>query len=333
MAAKKAAGRGQLMRKLGAAVLIMMFMLFAIPLLLLKHKDENIRQDMDTGTDIEISVYMEDLGKTIQMNLEEYVLGVVAGEMPASFHIEALKAQALAARTYTLLRMPRFGGEGCSAHPGADICTDPAHCQAYRNPATVRQDLDKLKQAVRETAGEVIVYNDKLIDAVFHSTSGGKTENSEDIWPNKVPYLRSVVSLYEEHSPKYITRQEVSVDDFVKSMQKLDPQIRISKKNIKNEIKVLERSEGGRITQIKVGNKVLKGTDVRTALGLNSANFNCTFSGNKIIFTVIGNGHGIGLSQYGADGMAKNGSDYKEILHHYYQGVEIVSLKDLTAYK
>jgi len=327
-----AAGRRQLMRKLGAAILVLMFLLFAIPVLLLRQKEEKLEEELKGELDIEICVYMEDTGRTVTMDFEEYILGVVAGEMPASFHLEALKAQALAARTYALLRMPRFGGSGCSAHPEADICTNPAHCQAYRNPLTIREGLDRLKQAVRETTGEVIVYNNRLIDAVFHSTSGGKTENSEDIWSSRVPYLRSVVSEYEEHSPKYITRQEVTVDDFIQCMKKLDPQIKINKKNIKNEIKILERSEGGRITQIKVGNKTLRGSDVRTALGLNSANFNYTFSGDNIIFTVIGSGHGIGLSQYGADGMAKNGSSYRDILLHYYQGVEIVTIKDLTAY-
>lgn len=317
------------MRKLGAAILILMFLLYAIPLLLLKDEDEKTGKGPESTIDLEIKVYMKDLERTVTMDFEEYILGVLAGEMPASFHIEALKAQTLAARTYTLLRMPQFGGSGCSNHPEADICTDSTHCQAYRNPVTVKAGLDRLKQAVEDTSGEVIIYDNRLIDAVFHSTSGGKTENSEDVWSSRVPYLRSVVSQYEEHSPKYIAQQEVNVDDFIQCMEKIDPQIRINKNNLENEIKILERSEGGRITRIKVGNKILSGTDVRTALGLNSTNFSYKIIGKNIVFTTIGYGHGIGLSQYGADGMAKNGSDYKEILRHYYQGVEIVSIRDL----
>lgn len=317
------------MKKLGAAILILMFLLFAIPLLLLKDKSEETKKSPQSKIDLEIKVYRKDLERIITMDFEEYILGVLAGEMPASFHIEALKAQALAARTYTLLRMPQFGGSGCSNHPEADICTDSTHCQAYRNPAMVKEGLDRLKQAVEDTSGEVIIYDNRLIDAVFHSTSGGKTENSEDVWSNKVPYLRSVVSQYEEHSPKYVTQQEVKVDDFIQCMKKIDPQIRINKNDLEKEIKILERSEGGRITEIKVGNKILSGTDVRTALGLNSSNFNYKIIGKTIVFTTIGYGHGIGLSQYGADGMAKNGSDYKEILRHYYQGVEIISIEDL----
>lgn len=323
---------GQLLRKLAAAIAILMFLLFAIPLALLKVGENKLEKDLRTGSDIPIKVYRTDLEKIVTMNLEDYILGVVAGEMPASFHTEALKAQALAARTYTMLRMNRFGGSGCSKYPGAEICTDSTHCQAYRNPAAIKQGLDKLKEAVYGTAGEVIVYDNRLIDAVFHSTSGGKTENSEEIWSSKVPYLRSVVSSYEEHSPKYIAQQEISIDNFISCIKKLDSGVIINKKNIKNEIKILERSEGGRITNIQVGNKTFKGMDVRNALGLNSSNFNYTISGDTILFTVVGSGHGIGMSQYGADGMARNGASYRDIVLHYYQGVDIVTINDLTAY-
>lgn len=318
------------MKKLVAAIAVLMILLFAIPLLLVKDKGEEQGKETEPRDDLLIEVYMCDMDKAVTMNLEDYILGVVAGEMPTSFHPEALKAQALAARTYTMLRMRQFGGRGCSMHPGAEICTDSTHCQAYRNPEAVKKDLDKLKEAVYGTAGEVIVYDNKLIDAVFHSTSGGKTENSEEIWSNRLPYLRSVVSRYEEHSPKYVAQQEISIDNFVQCMKKLDPEVVINKKDIKNEIKVIKRSEGGRITEIKVGNKTFKGMDVRNVLGLNSSNFNFNIGASTILFTVVGNGHGIGMSQYGADGMAKNGSLYRDIVTHYYQGVDIVDIKDLV---
>lgn len=322
------------MRKLAAVIAVLMMMLFVIPLVLLKDNEKELEKDSRPGSDLPIEVYMCDIDKVVTMDLEDYILGVVAGEMPASFHLEALKAQALAARTYTMLRMKQFGGDGCSIHPGAEICTDPAHCQAYRNPTTINnsKDLDKLKEAVYGTAGEVIVYDNKLIDAVFHSTSGGKTENSEEIWSSKVPYLRSVASQYEEHSPKYVAQQEVSIDKFIECMKKLDSGVTITKKNIKNQIKVLERSEGGRITKLEVGDKTFDGSEVRTALGLNSSNFNFSVGGNSILFTVVGNGHGIGMSQYGADGMAKNGSGYRDIVMHYYQGVDIVDITDMVGY-
>ncbi len=320
------------MRKLAAAIAVLMLLLFVIPLALLKDSKLELKKDTKPGNDISIKVYMCDIDKVVTMNLEDYILGVVAGEMPAAFHLEALKAQALAARTYTMLRMEQFGGNGCSNHPGAEICTDPAHCQAYRNPATLKKDLEKLKEAVYGTSGEVIVYDNKLIDAVFHSTSGGKTENSEEIWSSRVPYLRSVSSQYEEHSPKYIAQQEIGIDAFIECIKKLDPEVTISKKNIGSQIKVLERSEGGRITKLKIGDKTFSGSEVRTALGLNSANFNFSVTGKSIMFTVAGNGHGIGMSQYGADGMAKNGSGYRDIVMHYYQGVDIVDISDMVGY-
>lgn len=317
------------MRRIGALLLFVIVLLFVLPLVFLRSGKDGIPKDIQTGTDLTIRVYNCEAKEIKDMALEEYILGVVAGEMPADFHIEALKAQVLAARTYTLLRMRQFGGKGCSAHPGADICTDSTHCQAYRDPKTVKKNLNKLKQAVEETAGQVIVYDGELIDAVFHSTSGGKTENSEEVWSSEVPYLRSVMSQFEEHSPKYITKKEIEISTFINSMKELAPGILINKKNLKNEIKILDRSEGGRITQIKIGNKILKGNDIRNKLGLNSSNFGCQVNKNTILFTVVGYGHGIGLSQYGADGMAKNGYSYEDIIKHYYQGVEILPVQDL----
>lgn len=318
------------MRRLAAAFALLLILSFAIPLILQRDKKKEPERDLRPDSDLSIQVYMCDIDKIVTMSLEDYILGVTAGEMPADFHPEALKAQALAARTYTMLRMREFGGSGCSKHPGAEICTDPTHCQAYKNPASIGKDLNKYKDAVYKTAGEVIVYDDKLIDAVFHSTSGGKTENSEEIWSNRVPYLRSVMSRYEEHSPKYVNQQEISIDDFIKCIKKLDPQVKINRKRIKNEIGVLERSEGGRITKLKIGDRTFKGSDVRNVLSLNSSNFSYSVGEDTIVFTVAGNGHGIGMSQYGADGMAKNGSDYKDILMHYYQGVDIININDLV---
>nr|HQI16840.1 SpoIID/LytB domain-containing protein [Bacillota bacterium] len=154
------------MKKLAAAIAILMILLFAIPLLLVRDRGEEPGKKEAPEEDLPIDVYMCDTDRIVTMNLEDYVLGVVAGEMPASFHPEALKAQALAARTYTMLRMRQFGGSGCSKHPGAEICADSTHCQAYRDPVSVKKDLDKLKDAVYGTAGEVIVYDNKLIDAV-----------------------------------------------------------------------------------------------------------------------------------------------------------------------
>lgn len=306
--------------------------IFVLPLMVLKgcqKEQAKIKKIEDFGT-VQISVFNTEKNQLQEMNLEEYIIGVLAGEMPSAFHIEALKAQALAARTYTLMKAKDFGGAGCEKHPGADVCTDFAHCQAFEDPSTIRFNYEKYKQAVLDTRGEVIVYNNALIQAVFHSTSGGKTENSEEVWSSKVPYLRSVISEYEEASPKLVTNLDIKVNDFIAAMKKLDSKVKLSSSNIKNQIKVLDRSEGGRITKIEVGGVVLSGSAVRGALRLNSSNFNINYNGNTMKFTVLGNGHGVGLSQYGANGMAEKGSKYNEIIMHYYQGVEIINIAELA---
>lgn len=324
------------MKKILVGMTVLIIIIFLLPLLILKsctREEKKKINDFEALDGISIKVFNTAEGELQEMKLEEYVMGVLAGEMPSEFHIEALKAQALAARTYTLMRTRAFGGGGCEKHPEADVCTDPTHCQAYKAPNTIKTNYKKYKQAVQDTRGEVIVYNNALIDAVFHSTSGGKTENSEEVWSSKIPYLRSVISEYEEHSPKLVTKKEIKVSEFIAAMEKLDGEIKLSSKNIKNQIKIIDRSEGGRISSIEIGGKLISGAAVRGALGLNSSNFSISYSSDIMLFTVIGNGHGIGLSQYGADGMAKNGSSYTDIITHYYQGVEIINIEEMIKSK
>lgn len=317
------------LKKVGILIIGVLILLFCLPLFLLKAPKEDKLGEIKSEQGITLKVYNTSINKVEVMDLEQYIMGVVAAEMPLKFNIEALKSQALAARTYTLLRIREFGGKGCLDHPEADICTNSAHCQAYKDPSNLGKDMDKLKKAVRETRGQVITYENKLIDAVFHSTSGGKTENSEEIWTNRVPYLRSVSSEYEEASPKLITQKEISLDDFIASIKALDQSVKINKKNLLKEIKVIDRSDGGRITKIQIGDKIFKGENVKGALGLNSSNFSIRLGKNSVLFTVTGYGHGIGMSQYGADGMAANGATYEEIIKHYYQGVEIAQIGDI----
>ena len=324
------------MKKLFVIVLVFFILLFTLPLVLLKGCEKN-KIDSENASDdygkfvktigkLSINVYDTQKKQVVEMDLEDYVLGVAAGEMPSSFHVEALKAQCLASRTYAVLRMTKFGGKGCVKHPGADVCTDPAHCQAHVNFNIAEKELGIYKSAVEATAGEVIVYQDNLIDAVFHSTSGGKTENSEEIWSAKIPYLRSVVSEFEVHSPKLATSCEIKNTDFVQKIKNLDKNVNINSKQLRNQIEILERSEGGRVKRIKIGNKVFDGETVKTALGLNSSNFNIAFNQDSLHFTVTGYGHGVGMSQYGADGMGKSGYSYVDIIKHYYKDVEIINI-------
>lgn len=320
---------GMRLKRVGVLLIFVLILIFCLPLLLMKSCQDEKLGEIKSKQQIKIKIYNVENNKVQEMDLEQYVLGVVAAEMPAKFNIEALKAQALAARTYTLLRLKYFGGKGCLNHPGADICTDSAHCQAYREPKSLGKDYEKLKQAVMDTEGQVIVYQSKLIDAVFHSTSGGKTENSEEIWTNKIPYLRSVISEYEDESPKLISQKEIPIDSFISCIEGLDSSIKLNRKKLSSQVKILERSDGGRITRIKIGDKEFKGEEIKSAIGLNSANFTIKLSKNTALFTVIGYGHGIGMSQYGADGMAQHGAKYEAIIKHYYKGVEIIDLKDI----
>ncbi len=291
---------------------------------------------------LEVIVYLHGDGIIRKMDLEEYITGVVAAEMPASFHIEALKAQAVAARTYTVKRMTSLGGSPNKDHPEVDICTDSTHCQAWISPELFRQNLRKqfgilghrkyvnnITRAVEDTRGLILVYQESVIDPLFHSTSGGFTENSEEVFSAVVPYLRSVASPYEEHSPRLTDMVEMKTDDFVKSMQRKFDGLKINAEDLSSSIQVIEVSQGGKVISVKVGDTVISGRDVRAALGLNSTDFKIDCVGDRVIITTLGYGHGVGMSQYGADGMAQRGDGYDKILKHYYTGVEIKMIQEV----
>ncbi|KXG77968.1 Amidase enhancer [Fervidicola ferrireducens] len=282
--------------------------------------------------ELTVSLYVTSKKRIEKIPLEEYVKGVVAAEMPASFKIEALKAQAVAARTYVYKRMRSKGGTGCSLHPEADVCDDPTHCQAWISTGQMLKKwgifafyhyYSKISQAVKSTSGMVILYQGEPIDPLFHSTSGGKTENSEDVWGNFVPYLRSVTSPGEESSPKFIAVKQLPVSEVVSKIRQKWPDISIDPQNPEGQWEVVERSEGGRIKKMRIGNRIVSGTEIRELFQLNSTNFKWERDKDKIKFTTIGYGHGVGLSQYGANAMAEEGASFIDILKHYYTGVEI----------
>ena len=228
--------------------------------------------------------------------------------------------------------MRNLGGAGCSEHKDADVCTNSAHCQAWHSKRELLRRWNffgyyifwgKISSAVNETAGLVVTYNNQIANLFYHSTSGGKTENSEDVWGSSVPYLRSVVSRYEEEAPKFVETKKVPIDTFIGKLNSEYPDAKVTEFMIREEMNILERSEGGRIKHLQIGNKILKGTEIRNLFNLNSTNISWKFSNDNIEITTIGYGHGVGMSQYGANGMAKNGSDFEEILKHYYTGIKI----------
>ena len=297
-----------------------------------KSNDPNNTSFELTDTPESISVYRCDSKKTESVDFEEYIKGVVSGEMPSTFHIQALKAQAVAARTYSLARVIRAEKNGNpKAHPDAPLC-DSTHCQVYRSPSELK-DLkgekwmedgwNKISKAVDDTEGELLYYDGNLVEqALFHSSSGGKTENSEDVFASAVPYLVSVESPYEDEATHKNEKNSFSIDEFSSKIKKACPSIDFGSITSSN-IRIISRSSGGRVEKMQIGNGVIEGRNVREALGLPSANFEIKTTDDTITFTSNGSGHGVGMSQYGANGMAKEGYDYKKILSHYYSGTEV----------
>lgn len=278
-----------------------------------------------------IKVYRHISGKTETVAFEDYIKGVVAGEMPASFEQEALKAQAVAARTYSLSKIIRSGEGGNPDHPSAPVCDD-THCQVYRSPDELEEiksaewmatGWPKIREAVDSTRGQLMYYQGALVEQpLFHSSSGGKTENSEDVFVSALPYLRSVDSPYETAAPHQNEQVEISLSEFRQKVKQAYPNKDAGVIN-SDTLKVLERSAGGRVASIQAGNLTLKGREIRDIFGLRSANFTLSVQGSTVLFTTDGYGHGVGMSQWGANGMAQAGYDYAAILKHYYTGVEV----------
>ena len=276
-----------------------------------------------------INVYNHITGKTEKMDMENYLCGVLAGEMSSEFDIEALKAQSVAARTYVVYKQEH--GKS-SKHKNAVVCTDYKHCQEYKSYDTlkklngeewIKNKYSKIQEAVRGTKGQIITYNDKAILPLYFSTSSGKTENSEEVFSAKYPYLKYVESPYDKYSPKFASTLKISNTDFVKSLRRAYSTIVIDVNNLSKQVSITKRSDAGTVEKIKLGNKELTGKDIRTVFKLNSANFDIKFGEGYIDFVVKGYGHGVGMSQWGAEGMAEEGYKYYDILSHYYTDTKI----------
>lgn len=321
------------------------FLVFAtlfIPLFILKscdmalpYRDQAVEKQL-VESDLTISVYNAETGDNMDLELEDYIVGVVAAEAPGAFEIEALKAQAVAARTYALWRRSLGQEAGHRDHPEATICTSHLHCQAWlsldelrerHGKKWIKEYLPKIEEAVASTRGIIMTYNMEVIEPLYHSTSGGHTENSEDVFAQALPYLRSVSSPYEEGSPVLVDHYKITIKDFVAKLKAGYKDFKLDEKKIHKEIDIRERSSGGSIKRIKIGNREFTGREIRELLGLRSANFTIDIRGKDMNFTTRGYGHGVGMSQWGANGMARQGSNFTEILKHYYQGVRLSVLK------
>ena len=279
-----------------------------------------------------ISLLHKKTGEVEQVKIDEYLCNVVSAEMPATFEQEALKAQAIVARTYTIYKILN------KKHDNADICDDSTCCQAWisKDDRLAKweenqreSNWQKICSAVNETSGKIITYENKPIDAFFHSNSGGITEVPVNVWGGTgYPYLQSVETSGENTYTQYASEVTLSQEELINKLKEKYSDISIDFTN-SEDIKILEYTESTRVKTVKFGNHEISGVEARTLFGLKSTNFEISRDGNNIKFSVKGYGHGVGMSQTGADSMAKNGSRAEEIIKHFYTGVEITEVNKL----
>lgn len=318
------------MKKIVGVALLLVVALFTLPFLFRQGQDSDQNPEPTTQEELTLPASGHTLriqgsdGQVTEMDLNEYLWGVVAAEMPASFSQEALKAQAVAARTYALHRGPTQN------HPDADLCTDYACCQAWIAKDTAQGNwgdnalayTNKITTAVADTGNQVILYNGQLIDAVFHSSSASATQDAVEVWGNSVPYLQSVDSPEGEGVPNYQSEVTMTAQEFkdaflaahAEAVLEGDPTAWIGE---------IQRTDGGSVHTITIGGVTVTGAQARQIFSLRSATFDVSCSGDTFTFAVTGFGHGVGMSQYGADTMAKAGKTYQEILLHYYTDVTV----------
>lgn len=317
------------MKKIPALILSFILLLVIIPMLsqiiyrstqtvvekVMHLPTQNVDSSQETEASKEnvVTVFREESNSYEELLLEEYIVGVVAGEMPAAYELEALKAQAVAARTYTLNQLQ-----------SEDYMHDTVKHQVYFDESQMRErwgdEFDKyyskVKQAVLETEGEIIEYNGEMITPFYFSISNGYTENAEDYWSVEYPYLKSVSSQWDLTAPTYEQVTEFSLTALRSTFN--DSSL------TKNDFKILSYTDGGNVEEISVGDTVYSGREFREKLGLRSSDFSLEFKDNKVFITTYGYGHGVGMSQYGANQLAKQGKNYQEILQYYYQNVNII---------
>lgn len=266
----------------------------------------------EVDTTYYVTVYRSN-GQVVKLAMEDYLIGVVAAEMPASFHIEALKVQSIIARTYALKTI----------NSGKKL-TDTTSTQSYIDTNQMKNKwgssystyYQKIQNAVRSTENIVVTYQGSLIDAVYHSTSNGKTEDSENVWGNAFPYLKSVDSSWDKSASTYLRSTTISKAKFLTTFA-------LSEEDY--SVEILSRNRSGRVTSVRVGNQTYSATTFRTKLSLRSTDFDIELQEENVIITTRGYGHGVGVSQYGANGMAKEGYSASQIIKHYYSGVQLTN--------
>ncbi len=317
-----------------AAALILLAMLFGLPWL--RDQQEPVGEQEDSPPAAEQTQRLDEQvmltvwdGEAVQeMTVAEYLPGVVRGEMPATFEGEALKAQAVAERTYIYYKVTTGSKPG---HPDAAVCMSPACCSAYTDAqsAAIRWGdkaeayEQKILQAVADTDGQVLLYAGEPILAAFHSSSDGVTAASGDVWVKDLPYLSSVASPESEESvPNYYSVKTFAAEEFCRIFTEAYPQAQFAER-AEDWIGDLTLNGSGRVETLSIGGVTVEGTEVRSLFGLRSASFTVEVSAQEVTFRVTGYGHGVGMSQYGANELARQGKTWQEILHWYYTDVSI----------
>ena len=315
---------------------VIVILLFVLPLLLLLVFEEDGAMRIE-GDTVMVRLLRHDNNQVVRLGLEEYVAGVVAAEMPASFPLEALKAQAVAARTYAVKRLQIPDPRIKEISREADLSSDPAINQAWISAEEMKRrwgvfnygtNKNKIIRAVMETKGKVLVYAGQLIDPVYHASCGGcGTENSEDVWAGKAPYLRATAC---SNHPAGNKEQELafSLAEFDRQLGTTLRALPAGKIGAGGAIRVTEKTASGRVKSLQVNGKTLSGTEVRHRLQLPSTWFEWTIDKDSIKIRSRGYGHGVGMCQYGAAALAGEGKNYAAILGRYYQGTVLANLKN-----
>jgi stage II sporulation protein D len=300
---------------------------------------ENI-QLKNNKADAKIKVYLSKENKMVDLDIEEYVRGVVAAEMPAAFDLEALKAQAVAARTYGLAHMEQFGGTKKPSAKGADVC-DTVNSQVYMSKEESmskwkKEDAikywNKITDAVNQTSGQILTYDGKLVMSPYYfAISSGRTESAAEVFARDTPYLKSVESDGDKEVKNYQVSTKYSYAQLAKTINSRYTDAKVAASKLKSQISILERTSGGEsVKKIKLGNVTITGSQFREMLNLRSSYFNIKFYSKEVEIICKGYGHNVGMSQWGAGAMAKEGRSYIEILTHYYQGVKIEKIENLS---
>lgn len=308
---------------LGLTLLILLIIIILIPLYYLRKK----AGPLTPNATFPVRLLARESGKIYRLDLEQYLIGVVAAEMLAEFAPEALKAQAIAARTIAVRRLKRFGGQGCQHCLQTDFCDDPAENQAWLSISALRQKwgtgflkyYQKISRAVHDTSGVIMTYNNQPIDAVFHSTCGVGTAAALEVWGRDVPYLQSASCGFDYQSSHYRSHVQYNWPELARLLNL--PTNSVSK------IKITSLSPTGRVLELSFGQLRMSGDALRRKLTLTSTCFSWKTTKTGLIFSVIGYGHGVGMCQYGAAGMASAGYSYREILRQYYRGIQFKKIK------